>query len=167
MMRADLSGRNVLRLAIATVVGVALLSFASARWAIGIDSQKVHCLPWTVYFIEKGTPPLIKGEYYGFLATGLEPVFPDDGRMLKQLAAVPGDTVDISERGIAINGQLYGPMNPAVLEKVHGTRDVHPHSYVVPAGQLLFLATGESTYDGRYWGTVAQERVIARAHPLW
>jgi len=81
---------------------------------------------------------------------------------LKQIAALPGDTVRITPEGSYVNGNLRpGSAIPA---------GVHQHypfgTYVLTAGQLWLLGDHPLSWDSRYVGAIPESLVNATAEPL-
>ena len=68
------------------------------RYRIGIDPQNEKCLPgYTVYLIDLNDRSLQKGAIYSFHAKNLQPLYKDGTRMVKILAGMPGDVVEIDQ----------------------------------------------------------------------
>ncbi|MHB8742097.1 MAG: S26 family signal peptidase [Sulfuricaulis sp.] len=134
---------------------------------IGFDPQPVRCLPWRVYVIRTAAPATIdRDKIYQYYARGI-PLMPEGTRVVKYAAGVPGDRIDEDADGIRINGKLWGPLNPVVLEKAHLTVAGVTRHLVIPAGKVLMLGTLPHTYDGRYFGLIPSKDVVARAYPIW
>jgi conjugative transfer signal peptidase TraF len=78
------------------------------------------------------------------------------GRLGKIVAAMAGDTVDVSDSGVTINGRLVPASAPRPVD--HQGRPlarVAPGPSVVPAGRVFLLATHHPlSFDSRYYGAV-------------
>lgn len=134
---------------------------------IGFDPQPVRCLPWKLFAVETHAPAqIVRDDLYQYYAEGI-PLMPEGTRVVKYAAGVAGDSVDVDSNGIRINGKLWGPINPVVLDKAHLTLAQVTRHYVVPAGKVLMLGTLPHTYDGRYFGLVDTKYVSGRAFALW
>ena len=88
--------------------------------------------------------------------------------LAKPIAARSGDTVELSARGIVVNGWLLP--NTAPLEKDTAGRPLHhwPFGrYVVPRG-AMWVASSYSprSFDSRYFGPVATSRVREHVRAL-
>ena len=86
---------------------------------------------------------------------------------LKQVYALPGDRVTINTSGIQVDGKPIP--NTASLPTTADGRTPMPHvrlgSFVVPAGQVLLLAThAKNAFDGSYFGPVPLSDVRRRAY---
>lgn len=94
----------------------------------------------------------------GYLAAGVP--------LLKEVAALPGDTVCRGGLAITINGKPAGSAQTRdrigrVLPAWHGCRTI--------ADREIFVMNPRApdSFDGRYFGPLARERVIGRARPVW
>src|SRR5205814_10525031 len=84
------------------------LAFAS-RYRIGVDMQRTISLPYHLYLIDLQNHVLKRGALYTFSARGLEPIYPEGTRMIKQLVGLPGDAIRIDpHHRIFINGKVVG-----------------------------------------------------------
>lgn len=153
----------------AVVIGwVLAFSWLQANWHLGVDIQTVQCLPYEFFLVRQKPPAEVeRGKIYEYASTGLAPVVKDGTKMTKIAAGVAGDVVVVDARGIAINGQLWGPLNPEVMKKTGKTLDQVVARYVIPEGKVLMLGTLPRSYDGRYWGLIDTAQVQGRAIALW
>lgn len=116
----------------------------------------VACLPAGLEHLALARDYLQPGECPG----GAEPV-------LKPVAAVAGDTVDVTAAGISVNGVPVVP--PALVRDSKGrvVAAVPPGRYVVPTGAVWLLsAHSPRSWDSRYWGAVPAAGVRGEAWPL-
>jgi len=152
----------------ALIVGLIVSEIFFAFVRVGISAQNIKCLPGTV-FIARQSPPKAyqRGQTLAYRSHGLMPLLPDGYVVIKLVAGLPGDKVEVTPAGISINGTYWGPLNPAVLEKSGKTTESVTRSFKIPEGELLLLGTLPRSYDGRYWGTVKFEQVIGRAWMIW
>jgi conjugative transfer signal peptidase TraF len=88
--------------------------------------------------------------------------------LLKPVAARPGDLVTVSLGGVAVNGVLL--TNSAPRQRDTAGRPLASWSrgtYEVGQGTLWVVSSYESrSYDSRYFGPIAESRVLARLRPL-
>jgi conjugative transfer signal peptidase TraF len=85
--------------------------------------------------------------------------------LVKRVAAVTGDRVCGVGRALRINGHTAALRRP-----VDGRGRPMPWWQgcgVLPAGQLLIMTEAADSFDGRYFGPIAQSNVIGRAVLLW
>jgi len=77
----------------------------------------------------------------------------DGGISIRRVIAVAGDTVDITEDGVIINGALQ--QEPNIHKKTDRYADGAEFPLTVPEGQVFVLADGrEGTADSRVYGPV-------------
>jgi signal peptidase I len=117
---------------------------------------------------------------------------PEDGmRLIKRIAAVPGDTIAMRDNRLTINGEAiaYAPLGNAVetpspgrfvdAEQVRETFGTDAHTIqwlshvasrstfapmAIPADQYLMLGDNrDDSEDSRYFGLIPRERLIGRA----
>ncbi|WP_319764066.1 conjugative transfer signal peptidase TraF [Maridesulfovibrio sp.] len=80
--------------------------------------------------------------------------------LLKTLAGLPGDSIEISAEGVCINSDLL-PNTQARSRDKHGRRlPIFLNSTVIPSAKGLALSTyNENSFDGRYFGLVNMDQV--------
>lgn len=99
---------------------------------------------------------------------------PEDGvRLIKRVAAVAGDEVDLSEGRLSINGVAMQALDQADTElfKQHRARlnlvyggGPDLHGIRVPAGEVLMLGDARgNSHDGRFFGFVPASGLYGRA----
>jgi conjugal transfer pilin signal peptidase TrbI len=54
-----------------------------------------------------------------------------------------------------------------LIEKLGKQPGSFDRKEIVPAGQLLLLGTEPRSFDGRYWGFVPENEIVAKATPIW
>lgn len=90
---------------------------------------------------------------------------PEGWPLLKHVGAVPGDLFCIRGGHLTINGAIIGPVFQSdhegmPLPRLEGCRRV-------PAGHFLPVAAGlQSSFDGRYMGSVSQSEIRGLAKPV-
>jgi len=142
-------------------------------------------VPFTTWHIaEWGNPQ--RGDIVVFYS-------PHDGqRLVKRVVGLPGDTVELRNNVLVLNGQpveyqpiaeeLLRDLTPAdragrvfATEQLPGQthavagnpalrarRDFAPYS--VPEGQYFMMGDNrDDSFDSRYWGTVERKRIVGRA----
>ena len=94
-------------------------------------------------------------------------VFPDDPKrdFIKRLIAFGGETVEIKDGGIFINGKL---VEDPVINKIYyynrGDYGQEGQVIKVPEGQVYVLGDNSgSSHDSRFWGFVPEPNIIGRA----
>jgi conjugative transfer signal peptidase TraF len=95
---------------------------------------------------------------------------PDGGSpLLKPIAAVYGDRVEVTNNGIQVNGKLIA--NSAAHFRDHRGRVLKPWPnghYIVSAGALWVVSDFNGwSFDSRYFGPIPCSLVRHRLRPLW
>lgn len=94
----------------------------------------------------------------------------EDGRapVGKTVAALPQDTVDVTARGVSVNGQLLP--NSAPLDRDSDGRalpELRLTKHLVAVGEVWLVSSYSGrSFDSRYFGGIAINRVIARIQPV-
>lgn len=143
------------------------LAWLSEHYRIGIDMQKQHCLPWTVYLLSLGNPPSVKrGQVVAFTPRGgiMGPRF--DGQLVaKMVGGVAGDVMEVKQDVVYINGARFGVLDlTAKLGKAPGGFD---RTVIVPPGHVLLMGTEPRSLDGRYWGTFPMSQLVGSVTPIY
>lgn len=162
------------------IKGAAITAVAAAiGFGAGVRVNWTPSLPVGLYLVKApGTPQrgeiveacLPDGAAHFALQRGyIGPGVCEDGTMpvLKPVAAVPGDTVEVRRDGVHVNGEL---VVPPPLEIDGEGRPLPPTlegTYQVPEGRVWLLSAHESrSFDSRYFGAFDAARVRSRAWPL-
>lgn len=98
---------------------------------------------------------------------GAEPCPDDTEPLLKSVAAIAGDELDVTAAGVAVNGCRLPQSTPLAHDR-SGRRLVpwpRGHSRLAP-GQVWLYADNARSWDSRYWGWTATPDVMAIAVPL-
>jgi conjugative transfer signal peptidase TraF len=107
--------------------------------------------------------------------TGRDRGYLDAGRcagtseVLKRVAALPGDIVDLAAGGIRVNGApLPGTARLARDSAGRPIPALSPGRYTVPAGAVWLLSTHHPrSWDSRYYGAVPLRGIRSTARRLW
>ena len=99
-------------------------------------------------------------------------VYPEDPKKdyIKRLIAVGGETVEVSDGNILINGEPIE--NPPTMMKIHyynrGRYGQGGRPVEVPEDSYYVLGdNSDSSKDSRYWGFVPEDNIIGRAMFIW
>jgi type IV secretory pathway protease TraF len=141
--------RTLLRIAFAQIaLSVVLIGALAAASIFDIRGNGSPSEPRGIYRLTH--EPLIRGAYVVLKLP------------LKQIAALPGDTVRVTPEGTYVNGKLWPHSAIPASAWNHfpfGTYLLHPN-------QLWVLGDNPFSYDSRYFGMIPESLVNATAKPL-
>jgi conjugal transfer pilin signal peptidase TrbI len=155
----------VVAVATAVVVGV---EATKGEWALATDVQKYYrCLPYDWYLVTtsgEGFSPE-RGELVQFRTPDYVERLTSQFEVIKIVAGVEGDSWEIADDRLYINGEFWGEMFlMAATGREPGSLDGRG---VVPADHVYVLGTNPSSYDSRYWGPLATGNINGKAHVIF
>jgi conjugative transfer signal peptidase TraF len=87
--------------------------------------------------------------------------------LIKRVAAIPGDVVQVGTLGIRIDGTLWRDSAPLDRDAEGRSLPAYPFgTYRVRAGQLWVMSDHSRGIDSRYFGPVPETSVISRVVPV-
>lgn len=159
--------RKIARFCFLTAVLLLPAGYAAGRYQLAIDPQTIRCLPDVrAVLIDRDTPASEIAGLVVFEAKGLSPAWPDGTLLVKQLAARPGDLVEISTISVSINGEPVAHGLALARQLGHPPEDF-TRTYRVPPGHFLALGTHKLSLDGRYYGPVPDAQRRGKAWALF
>jgi len=109
----------------------------------------------------------ILGKERGYIGHGNCPG--DVSSIMKQVAGLPGDTVELAEEYVAINGALV-PGTPTQKEDSKGRvmPSVARGAFVLKHDEVFLLALNSwKSWDGRYMGAAKISSLVETLKPIW
>mmetsp|Transcript_10751 Transcript_10751/g.27160 ORF Transcript_10751/g.27160 Transcript_10751/m.27160 type:complete len:170 (-) Transcript_10751:356-865(-) len=83
---------------------------------------------------------------------------PDNDALIKRIVAIAGDTVEVRNRAVYVNGEKQN--EPFIAEDP----DYSMPKYLVPKGCVFVLGDNRNhSFDSHYWGPVPEENIIGKA----
>lgn len=133
-------------------------SMPRGAW-IAKDADPRRVRPGDVVSFCPGPGQTLRGDRGGNCAGGARPV-------LKTVAAVAGDRVELGGTGVAVNGVMVPNSAPLAFSAAGLTR-VKEGEHAVGGGQVWLMSEHSvRSLDSRYYGPVAIEQVQAVMRPL-
>ncbi|MFW5498413.1 MULTISPECIES: conjugative transfer signal peptidase TraF [unclassified Maridesulfovibrio] len=136
---------------------------------LGFRFNFTDSMPHGIYQIVPGKPG--RGDLITFSITEDNPYFQislernylglnGNRPLLKTLAGLPGDSVDISAEGVCINSELLPHTQARSSDRYGRQLPIFLNSTVIPSSKSLALSTyTENSFDGRYFGLVDMDQV--------
>jgi signal peptidase I len=97
-------------------------------------------------------------------------IYPEDRSkdFIKRLIGVPGDTIEIRNKKIFLNGLPYSDKHGVYVDNLVIPGAVQPRDnfgpVTVPEGSLFVMGDNrDESYDSRFWGFVSQKDVLGKA----
>jgi conjugative transfer signal peptidase TraF len=86
----------------------------------------------------------------------------------KMVLALPGDTVEVSFRGLAVNGLAIPASRASAADRAgRPLRSVPAGVYRLSSHQVWVYAPHPRSFDSRYFGPLPQSRLLGTLRPLW
>jgi conjugative transfer signal peptidase TraF len=87
--------------------------------------------------------------------------------VVKQVAAVAGDVVNVTPNGVYVDGRRW-PMSVPHTHDPKG-RPLSPDwgLHLIPRGQVWLMGKNTLSWDSRYWGAVSLRSVRHELRPVW
>jgi len=143
--------------------------------SLGIRFNLSPSLPMGIYIASKAGKLVEFCPAEPFAALAIERGYRDQGScpdgaapLLKPVVAVGGDSVELSERGLAVNGSLLPDSAPLAADTKG--RPLHawpPGRSIVPEGMLWVISSyNPRSFDSRYFGPIPTTAVRDHVRPL-
>ncbi len=89
--------------------------------------------------------------------------------ILKQVAAMAGDTIEVADEYVAVNGALILQSATQKVDSQGRAMPVFPRGlYTLKTGEVWLLTTNiPNSLDSRYMGPAQASDLIATARPVW
>ena len=86
--------------------------------------------------------------------------------MVKPVVAIAGDTVEVTDEGVAVNGHLLPDTGPRSIDGA-GRPLLHETGFsIVPPGSVWLVVERPDSFDSRYFGKVPMDYIKGTAAPV-
>ena len=164
------------------VVFLGLGACGVAYHSSGVVFNHTASMPMGFYQVRRAAPAVTRGAVVvwclptslvaeakrrGYLGGGSCPGGVES--ILKEVAAVPGDTVVVDPAGLAVNGRRLAGSRPLARDSRGRPVASVPHGrYVVRPGEAwLWSPHTAHSFDSRYYGALPVAGLVGVARPLW
>ena len=134
-----------------------------------MEPTNYGCIPWTLYLSVGGKDKEVKFDRYdvvAFPARNMNPYIPDGAPIAKMVAGLPGDTVEVRDGNLYINGVLLGDTAYGA-KKLKQPKNHWDKRYVLGKDEIFVYGSEERSYDSRYWGPYPKNLVSGRITVLY
>jgi len=153
----------------ATILVVFLAIAAMLNLRVGFGAQNTDCLDSFMHIVHYKTPDRIKaGEYVVFVGPEVMKE-PFAGHLvIKQVAAIAGDSIKVNDGYIYINGEKVGQLDVAdkAAKRLGVSEDSFNLEKTIPDGFIFVRGTKPRSFDSRYWGLLPIKNVVGSAYPI-
>lgn len=164
---------RLIRVLVLFGIGATITSGLMAQgYRLGIDGQRLMgepaCLEETLFVLKMRLEKMpAKGDHVvaRMPDTGM-PIGGKAGtRIIKIVAAVPGDHIQVKGTELYINGQLKDRLwlAKSIPGKRPGDFDM---DFTLQSKEFFLMGTTKESFDSRYWGKVHLEAIRGFAHPV-
>lgn len=155
--------------AISSLAVAALVVAFSSRFAIVLPQQaaEVECLNARAFLIDRSDRTLAPGQLVAFKLSAQNPVFAVGTGLVKKVAALPGETVEVTKDGVHVGQRYYPVGSERVIRKLQLDPVAVYRTEQVAEGRFFAVGERETSFDSRYWGTAAYTDVVGRAYALF
>ena len=164
-----------------SIGAVALLAFAGVIYAAGLRVNMTASLPLGIYW--RTYDPIERGSYVIFCPPADNVAFRlarerhyieygnctgRFGTLMKRVAGLPGDQIDVDSDGVRVNGTRLPNSTPRTADRGgHPMPIVRLHAPLPPDDLLLMSDYTPWSFDARYFGPIARSAVRAEVKPVW
>lgn len=111
-------------------------------------------------------PPFVEARARRYFADGDCPSGAEP--LLKPIAAVAGDTVEVTGGAVVVNGQALANSAPLAADGAGRPMPAVLGIHQVPAGMVWVVSSHHAaSFDSRYFGPLPESAIQAAARPLW
>lgn len=149
------------------VVGLYMAYFHS-RYVIAANSAVSNCLQASYFLVDTWDKDVSVNDLAAFVMNIENPVYPVGRKWIKQVVAVDGMTVNVSESSVKFSDgrEIKNSMTHTMSFLHLEVSDIKP-VVTLTEGQLFMMGDTQTSYDSRYWGPVTQQDILGKAYALF
>lgn len=125
---------------------------AAAPKPLAVGQTYTVCVPqkWTVY-----------GLHRGYLDPGTD--CPGGSQaLIKKIAAVPGQVVDVTQHGVFIDGKMWSMSTPLTRDTAGRPLSPDYGVHLIQPGTVWVMGLSPKAWDSRYYGAVPDTDLLSR-----
>lgn len=86
--------------------------------------------------------------------------------LIKEVLAIPRDSVSFTNRGLIVNKKLY-PLNISSFDSENRKLPIFPYGQYQLDGYWVVGSHASNSWDSRYWGPIQDKQIISKLTPLF
>lgn len=155
---------------LAIVYFIVLVFVFYGRVVIAVPAQATSCLNSIIFLVNfEQKPKVERGEIIAFTFVGETPVLKTGDKVLKLVAAIPGDVVRVTEHALYINNIKHPKAKPMSknLNTLSHAASKYEREVTLQDGEYFVIGETVDSYDSRYWGTIKHEQITGKAYAVF
>ena len=168
-MSQPLSKRNLgprlVMVGLVLVIMIMAADYVRSRWIVGgvSPNNPTSLIGHWLFVVDRHNKQVERGALVAFRTDErMTPWYSQGTIFVKQVAALPGDRVDVDEQGMHVNGRTLADAL-LLTSTLNKPIEAFVRSDVVHPGQYWVLGTSPDSFDSRYWGPIRQDQIVGMA----
>lgn len=141
--------------------------YGKALISISYDPHEVNCLPelHLALLVHIKPESVAHGDYVFWKAYGPLSYVKEDF-VLKKVAGLPGDKLQISNQQVFINGAIVANGFGNAILYAKKPKEFEKEE-VIPAAHYFVIGTNVLSNDSRYWGYLPKEQIVGKGYRIY
>lgn len=135
----------------------------------GFSNQSVDCLYADFFIINKQVDSVKRNELAVFNFEKETVVLKPGDKVIKIVAAIPGDTVSFNENALYVNGERFArakSMQRNLRILGHTIAD-YQNEYLLKEDEYFMVGETLESFDSRYWGPIKKSQIEGEAYAIY
>jgi conjugal transfer pilin signal peptidase TrbI len=164
---SDVQQRRVFWFAFVGILSIVVLFWAGIPVSFGFDPNDEKCLPdlHLSLMVHRRPSHIEDGDLVFWKPAGALS-FVKQEFVMKQVAGVPGDHLQIHGGEVLVNGRVV-EHGLALAKLYHATPEQFERDETIPPGKLFVVGHHPHSDDSRYWGYLDVTAVVGRAYRIY